>query len=180
MSKNIRMSVFDPASIQRALEETKKLKDRIENGNEEFVNDLAFHALNEADVNYTTANYDGDKGFITLQNTEGSKNGKNVVSRKVSANGEKILFIEFGSGVIYPENQSERADIISGENILLHGQYGDSKMFKKTGGRMWIYKPPGGGHKWSRGNMANSCMYFAKKDTEQRSIDIAKEVFDHD
>lgn len=179
MAKNIRMSVFDPASIQKALEETKKLKDRIKNGNDRFVNEIASNVRDNAEFLYGIAEYDGDKGVITVSVYPSQQQSMNLSAAVVSAEGDKVLFIEFGTGVAPEDLKEGRYDVISGD-VAYRGQYGKTKLFKRTNGLLWVYKGADGNKHFSYGNASNNCMYNAKKyvTTSGYYLEVAKEVFD--
>ena len=154
------------------------LKGRYEDANkaikkmtDEICKRLAYMGVEKAKVHFFEALYDG----VNDANVEVEKrdNGYAVV-----ADGNSVLFIEFGAGVHYPDSHPEA-------NGIAHGTYG--KGYGKND--YWFYTGmPGnaGGERAegrinttiTHGNPANMPMYQTVKDLEEEVERMIKEVFD--
>lgn len=139
-----------------------------------FADRLAQEGLEIASVKFSQAVYDGTNDVsVTVE-----PRGNNV--RAVVATGVATLFIEFGTGVTYPDDhpEAEELGMKRGEYGQGHGKqhswgyYGDPGTNgvlkeKKNGGFVVI----------THGNPANMPMYETVKELQDRLTEIAKEVF---
>lgn len=139
-----------------------------------FADRLAQEGMEIASVKFSQAVYDGTNDVsVTVE-----PRGNNV--RAVVATGGATLFIEFGTGVTYPDNhpEAEELGMKRGEYGQGHGKqhswgyYGDPGTNgvlkeKKNGGFVVI----------THGNPANMPMYETVKELQDRLTEIAKEVF---
>lgn len=139
-----------------------------------FADRLAQEGLEIASVKFSQAVYDGMNDVsVTVE-----PRGNNV--RAVVATGGATLFIEFGTGVTYPDDhpEAEELGMKRGEYGQGHGKqhswgyYGDPGTNgvlkeKKNGGFVVI----------THGNPANMPMYKTVKELQDRLTEIAKEVF---
>lgn len=139
-----------------------------------FADRLAQEGMEIASVKFSQAVYDGTNDVsVTVE-----PRGNNV--RAVVATGGATLFIEFGTGVTYPDNhpEAEELGMKRGEYGQGHGKqhswgyYGDPGTNgvlkeKKNGGFVVI----------THGNPANMPMYETVKELQDRLTEIVKEVF---
>lgn len=139
-----------------------------------FADRLAQEGMEIASVKFSQAVYDGTNDVsVTVE-----PRGNNV--RAVVATGGATLFIEFGTGVTYPDDHPEAEELGTkrGEYGQGHGKqhswgyYGDPGTNgvlkeKKNGGFVVI----------THGNPANMPMYETVKELQDRLTEIAKEVF---
>lgn len=139
-----------------------------------FADRLAQEGMEIASVKFSQAVYDGTNDVsVTVE-----PRGNNV--RAVVATGVATLFIEFGTGVTYPDDhpEAEELGMKRGEYGQGHGKqhswgyYGDPGTNgvlkeKKNGGFVVI----------THGNPANMPMYETVKELQDRLTEIAKEVF---
>lgn len=139
-----------------------------------FADRLAQEGMEIASIKFSQAVYDGTNDVsVTVE-----PRGNNV--RAVVATGGATLFIEFGTGVTYPDDhpEAEELGMKRGEYGQGHGKqhswgyYGDPGANgvlkeKKNGGFVVI----------THGNPANMPMYETVKELQDRLTEIAKEVF---
>lgn len=139
-----------------------------------FADRLAQEGMEIASIKFSQAVYDGTNDVsVTVE-----PRGNNV--RAVVATGGATLFIEFGTGVTYPDDHPEARELgmKRGEYGQGHGKqhswgyYGDPGTNgvlkeKKNGGFVVI----------THGNPANMPMYETVKELQDRLTEIAKEVF---
>lgn len=135
---------------------------------------LAQAGFEVASARFAKAAYDGTNDASVSMETRGDG------ARAVVAVGASVLFIEFGTGVTYPDNHPQAAELgmKRGEYGQGHGKqsswgyYGDPgtngvvKM-KKDGSTVVI----------THGNPANMPMYETVKELEAMLPDLVKEVF---
>ena len=135
---------------------------------------LAQAGFEVASARFAKAAYDGTNDASVSLETRGDG------VRAVVAVGASVLFIEFGTGVTYPDNHPQAAELgmKRGEYGQGHGKqsswgyYGDSgtngvvKM-KKDGSTVGI----------THGNPANMPMYETVKELEAMLPELVKEVF---
>ena len=139
-----------------------------------FADRLAQEGMEIASIKFSQAVYDGTNDVsVTVE-----PRGNNV--RAVVATGRATLFIEFGTGVTYPDDHPE-----AGELGMKRGEYGQGHGKQHS----WGYygdpgtngvlkeKKNGGFVVITHGNPANMPMYDTVKELQDRLTEIAKEVF---
>lgn len=139
-----------------------------------FADRLAQEGMEIASIKFSQAVYDGTNDVsVTVE-----PRGNNV--RAVVATGGATLFIEFGTGVTYPDDHPE-----AGELGMKRGEYGQGHGKQHS----WGYygdpgtngvlkeKKNGGFVVITYGNPANMPMYETVKELQDRLTEIAKEVF---
>lgn len=165
---SINLSYKDIEYLKGMFGDAKKAVNRM---TDELCRRLANMGMANAKLHFFEALYDGiNDADVTV---EKRSNGYAVV-----ADGNSVLFIEFGAGVHYPDSHPEA-------NGLTHGSYG--KGYGKND--YWFYTGmPGnaGGERAdgrinttiTHGNPANMPMYQTVKDLEGELERMIKEVFD--
>ena len=127
---------------------------------DELAKRLADMGVQKAELYFGTAIYDGIYDYeVHAEKCEGGY--------VVKAGGEKILFIEFGSGLIgygHPEVQNMGPGTYPGK-----GHWNDPKGW-------WYSDEDGSGHH-SYGNPPNMPMYNTVKELEQELERVVREVF---
>ena len=139
-----------------------------------FADRLAQEGMEIASIKFSQAVYDGTNDVsVTVE-----PRGNNV--RAVVATGGATLFIEFGTGVTYPDDHPE-----AGELGMKRSEYGQGHGKQHS----WGYygnpgtngvlkeKKNGGFVVITHGNPANMPMYETVKELQDRLTEIAKEVF---
>lgn len=139
-----------------------------------FADRLAQEGMEIASIKFSQAVYDGTNDVSVAVEPRGN----NV--RAVVATGGATLFIEFGTGVTYPDDHPE-----AGELGMKRGEYGQGHGKQHS----WGYygdpgtngvlkeKKNGGFVVITHGNPANMPMYETVKELQDRLTEIAKEVF---
>lgn len=159
-------------SCKKALKELKDYQKWFNKKLDEVCKRLAEFGLTRAQAYYSQALYDGIKDVAV--SVEKRDNGYAVVAK-----GSTVMFLEFGTGVHYPNDHPK-----AGELGVAHGTYG-----KGLGNNdYWFYTgQPGNaggelayGHKNStitHGNPANMSLYNSAKDMRGEIKRIVEEVF---
>lgn len=170
----IQLNPLDPSSIDNAIKEVKAYRQWIEDKTKELLRRLAERGCEISRVNFSPANamYDGTND-VTCSISILSDHLAAVI-----ASGNATLFIEFGTGILWPDTHPE--------NQFSRGGYGYG-LGKMAGG--WYYNgDPGSngeiitegkhaGKVHTYGNPANASMYLAIRQLEREFVEIAKEVF---
>ena len=167
-------------TLRKAVEELERYQKELDRKVRLMMEKLAEVGIEEAEVRFGRAIYDGtndvkvDKSPVWIS--------KNRLA--ISAKGDSITFIEFGSGIHYAGESHPKA----GEFGFDRGGYGHHL------GKLdsWRYKgDPGtngeviteGRHKGevkTHGNPANRALYDSAKEMREKITKIAEEVFGHD
>lgn len=160
--------------IDRLLREVEDWKNWLLDRTTIFLGRVAQEGLEIASAKFERAVYDGTNDVsVTVE-----PRGNNV--QAVVATGKATLFIEFGTGVTYPDNHPE-----AGKLGMKRGEYGQGHGKQQS----WGYygepgtngllkeKKNGGFVVITHGNPANMPMYETVKELQDRLTDIAKEVF---
>ena len=170
VSKVINVSL-NPRSINKAIREIEKYKTWIHTKTQEFLRRLAERGYQSASVYFANAVYDGTNDVKCEIQQRGDK------AIAVVALGKSVLFIEFGTGVlfpdIHPDNPYERGGYGAGRGSNPNGWHyrGDPGTFGETRKSGWIH---------TYGNPANMSLYQSVRDVEREFSEIAREVFVYD
>lgn len=161
-------------SIDKAIEKMYLYEEWVVNRRKEFIRRLAEVGVDFASVSFQNAQYDG-KNDVTVSMEV-------VDDRKVKivASGVATFFIEFGTGITYPDSHPMKP-----EGVLGRGEYGKGMgKFSSweyygepgTNGRI-VGESDKGTLIKTQGNPANMCMYNTYKELLDRIYSIAAEVF---
>lgn len=173
--RTVRLNILD---IDQALRDLKDAKQWLKEKSTEFCNQLAEQGAVKANYEFSKAVYDGTNDVVVR--SEPRSEGRAAVV----AEGEATLFIEFGSGITYPDSHPEAAAL-----GMVHGQYGYKLGSNPNGWRYPGEKGPGSngeiipegephaGMIKTYGNPANMSMYFTVKELERRVPELARRVF---
>lgn len=162
------------AGIDKAIHEIDQYANWLKARAGVLLDRLAQEGLSVASANFEKAAYDGTKDVsVSVE-----QRGANAVA--VVAVGASVLFIEFGTGIVYPDNHPEAAELgmKRGEYGAGHGKqqswgyYGDPG----TNGQVFM-KPNGNTVVITKGNPASMSMYETVKHLETVLPELAKEVF---
>lgn len=176
-SYEIDLSTAGIKELQKGLKDYDKWINKKTN---ELCKRLAEIGVKRAELNFSSALYDGINDVKVEPAKEREKN-----CYVVKANGATVLFIEFGTGVHYPDSHPEGLS-----NGMVHGTYGKGRGKNdywwysgqpgNAGGTLAI-DPRTGNIKpnvtITHGNPANMCMYDAVKEVETQISRVVKEVF---
>lgn len=149
--------------IDRLQKELKKYQAWQHRKAKELAERLAMLGASTASIRFSRAVYTGVKD--TNVSVVAATNGYTV-----KADGESVLFIEFGSGVTYGSGHPEASEFGMGP-----GTYPDGKGHWDDPKGWYLPKEKGGGHTY--GNPPAMPMYEARKQIEQELPRIVKEVF---
>lgn len=175
MKKRVVKVELTEKSIDNAIRELLRYKTWLKECTEKFLKALGDEGLEIASARFQQAEYDGTND-VSVSVESRAENKVAVV-----AIGSSVLFIEFGTGVRYPDNHPE-----AHKNGFNRGEYGYKLGRLKKG---WRYTGPPGTHGevittgkhagevHTYGNPANMSMYQATKELEQRFEEIARRCF---
>ena len=175
MSKVIRVKLT-AKSIDKAIKELKSYKQWLVDKTKEFLQELANEGVQIASAKFADAQYDGTND-VSCKVEERETNKVAVM-----AIGSATLFIEFGTGVKYPDNHPEAST-----NGMNRGEYG-YKLGRLENG--WRYQGDPGtsgtldenhpGYIHTYGNPANMSMYQTVRELEDKFEEIARRVYTYD
>lgn len=155
---------FDPKSISEAIKKVEQYKKDFLAKEQVFVKRLAEIGVSVASAGFATADYDGVND-VQVTVTHGG------TSATVIAYGETVGFIEFGTGVRYPEWNNSGMEYTPPQ----HGTYGEGKGANPHG---WYFKQSeGGSARHTYGNMPAEAMRTARDTMIERVTQIAREVW---
>lgn len=155
----ITIDPFDKNSIESAIAQVRQYERDLKVKEELFLSRLAQIGVDVASAGFATADYDG-KRDVSVRLTK-IPNGYAVV-----ASGETVGFIEFGTGVRYPEWDSSGVPYTP----PAHGTYGKGLGKNPKG---WYY----GQGQHTYGNPPAEAMLTARNTMVERVLQIAREVF---
>lgn len=155
---------YDSKSIDRAIKQLEQYKKDFLAKEELFVKRLAEIGVSVASAGFAMADYDGVNDVVVTLEHRGN-------SAVVIASGETVGFIEFGTGVKFPEWDNSGMEYIPPK----HGTYGKGKGANPKG---WYFKQSEGAKaRHTYGNPPAEAMRTARDVMVERVIQIAREVW---
>ena len=155
---------FDKKSIDNAIKEVKRYKQEFEAKEKEFIRRLAELGVSVASTGFAMADYDG---VNDVQVTMEQGGGYAVIT----AFGEAVGFIEFGTGVKYSGWDASGMEYTPPK----HGTYGKGRGKNPHG---WYFKQSdGAAARHTYGNPPAEAMRTARDVMVERVIQIAREVW---
>lgn len=173
--KTIDINVWDPGSIKDAIKAFEEYRTWLTEKTNEFVKALGESGVQIASVRFSDAVYDGDNDVSVGIEERGD------AAVAVVATGDATLFIEFGTGILYPDIHPEAS-----QQGMVRGEYGYGLGDNIWG---WTYRGNPGSNGmiinqgWQRGkvhtfgNPANMPMYYTIRELEEMFETKAKEIF---
>lgn len=168
---------IDGSGVEEFLRGIEEYKEWLRSRTQVLLQKLAEEGYQIAAAGFQNAQYDGtNDSAVSIE-----ERGENV--RAVVAVGSAVLFIEFGTGVTYPDAHPEAAEL-----GMVRGGYGQGKGNQRT----WGYYGEAGTNGEIRkqtekgqlvlthGNPANMPMYEAVKQLRERLPEMVREVFGSD
>lgn len=155
---------FDKKSIENAEKIVRQYKKDFEVKEAEFVRRLAEIGVSVASAGFATADYDGVNDVVVSME-------KTATGYKVVASGKTVGFIEFGTGVKYPE--WDGVDV--GYTPPPHGSYGKGQGKNPHG--WWFKQSDGAVARHTYGNQPAEAMLTARKQMIEQVTAIAREVW---
>ena len=159
----ITINPLDRKSIDEAIKQLKQYKKDFLAKEELFVKRLAEIGVSVATTGFATADYDGIKDVQVSMTQSGT-------SAVVIAYGETVGFIEFGTGVKFPEWDSTGMEYTPPK----HGTYGKGHGARPKG---WYFKQGEGAVQHTYGNQPAEAMRTARDVMIERVTQIAREVW---
>ena len=155
---------FDKKSIARAEKLVLQYKKDFLEKETEFIRRLTEIGVSVAEVGFATADYDGVNDVL-IASTQGGNRAA------VIAYGETVGFIEFGTGVKYPEWGGSDAAYTPPK----HGTYGKGQGANPKG---WWFSPgDGAAGRHTYGNPPAEAMLEARNSMIEQITQIAREVW---
>ena len=163
MSRTIHIDIFDPASIDAAVQEIREYSEWVKRKTKELVMRLADMGVVLASIEYSRVPYHGIKDVdLTVEDR-----GNNTCA--IMASGETVLILEFGAGITYGYGHPQAKQFGMGPTT-----YPGQKHAADPHG-WWLPKAAGGGHTY--GNPPAMAMYLTGKELHDRVLEVAREVF---
>ena len=161
----IKINPYDTKSITEAINQLKQYKKDFLAKEAIFVKRLAEIGVSVASTGFATADYDGINDVVVTLEHQGTR-------AVVVASGETVGFIEFGTGIRYPEWDNTGMEYTPPK----HGTYGKGYGARPHG---WYFKPNGseGAAQHTYGNPPAGAMLTARDVIVDRVIQIAREVW---
>ena len=155
---------FDIKSINNAIKQIDQFQREFELKEQEFVRRLAEVGVSVATTGFQMADYDGEKDVVVSMNQAGTQ-------ATIVASGKTVGFIEFGTGVRYPEWSGGEAVSYTPP---AHGSYGKGKGANPHG---WWFTAGAGASQHTYGNMPAEAMLTARDKMIEEVTRIAREVW---
>lgn len=160
----IKINPYDTNSITEAINQLKQYKKDFLAKEAIFVKRLAEIGVSVASTGFATADYDGINDVVVTLEHQGTR-------AAVVASGETVGFIEFGTGIRYPEWDNTGMEYTPPK----HGTYGKGYGARPKG---WYFTVgEGGAAQHTYGNQPAEAMRTARDVMIEKVIQIAREVW---
>lgn len=159
----IKINPYDPKSIDKAIKQLQEYKKDFLAKEQIFIKRLAEIGVSVASTGFAVADYDGVKDVQVTMSQSGAK-------ATVTAFGETVGFIEFGTGVKFPEWDSSGMQYTPPE----HGTYGKGRGASPKG---WWFTASPGASMHTYGNPPAEAMLTARNTMIEQVVQIAREVW---
>lgn len=159
----ITVDPFDKKSVSEAVKLLKQYQKDFRTKEELFVRRLAEIGVSVASTGFALADYDGVNDVTVSMTAVGTR-------ATVKAYGETVGFIEFGTGIRYPEWDNSGMTYTPPK----HGTYGKGQGKRPKG---WFFKPSEGALQHTYGNPPAEAMRTARDVMVERIVQIAREVW---
>lgn len=166
MNKKITFS-FSTESINNAIRQLEEYKKSISYKNELFVMRCAELGISVINIKVQEALGDADKNVNCTANFD---NNGSIVKASIVVNGKDIVFIEFGAGSYYNDENHPK----SNEFGYTIGSYGKGQGLNPG---YWYYTKDGKSQQLSVGTQATMPIYNASLEIIKQVRQIAREVF---
>lgn len=165
MKKAIRCTL---ATLSKAINALESYEKSLESKNQRLLHEVADAISGEASARFDAAQYDGN--YSVVMKTEFYGDSRSYVV----AEGDKVAFIEFGTGGKYPDIHPNATEPWMEHSSWSLGAYGKGHWDSPHG---WFFESEDGKYEHTYGNPANMCLYYSVRSVERKIPDIAKEVF---
>ncbi len=155
---------LNPESIKSAIAQVKQYEKDFLAKEQEFARRLADLGVRVAQTGFATADYDGVNDVVVSL-------VKTPTGYAVVASGEKVGFIEFGTGIRYPE--WDNTDMAY--TPPAHGTYGKGQGKNPWG--WWFKAHDGAVARHTYGNPPAEAMRTARDQMVEQVVQIAREVW---
>ena len=159
----ITIDPFDKKSIDAAVKTLERYKKDFLAKEAEFIRRLKELGVSVATTGFATADYDGVNDVLIAETQNGNR-------AAVIAYGKTVGFIEFGTGVRYPEWGGDGVDYTPPK----HGTYGKGKGANPKG---WWFSTSPGSSQHTYGNQPAEAMLEARNSMVEQVVQIAREVW---
>lgn len=177
MSKTITIDIFDPASIDRAVNEIREYSRWVQRKTDELRERIAYFIAKDASAVFNTAVAEDDmrEGVIT-GNVEVSVEQQGDNMTVIIASGKDAVFMEFGAGVYYNGAVGSSPNPLGTALGFTIGSYGKGNGRKEV----WAYDGGDGQIHLTHGTPASMPLYKAVQSVSRDIVRIAQEVFASD
>ena len=159
----ITIDPFDKQSITKAIKQMEQYKKDFLAKEQLFVKRLAEIGVSVASTGFATADYDGINDVVVTLEHQGNR-------AVVVASGETVGFIEFGTGVKFPEWDNSGMEYTPPK----HGTYGKGFGARPKG---WYFTAGAGAAQHTYGNQPAEAMRTARDMMIEKVAQIAREVW---
>ena len=179
----ITIDPYDSKSIDNAIKQLEKYKTYIQTKEQELLTRLAEIGVDTASVLFDNAWYDGTNDVTVSKSDITTTLKENTIT--ISAKGQAVAFIEFGTGVTYGYGYMGTKP----SGIKDIGQYGHGLGKLKNGwryptenglGTNGVYDTKHKGYIHTYGNPPAMAMWKSTQDIQAKVEQIAREVFGND
>lgn len=173
-SGSIKLDCLDPGSIDKAIKAAKALRAEVTGPKlAKVVTELAREGAARATTEFAGAYYDGENDVTVDDPVASLTQTATKATCRVTARGDSVLFIEFGTGILHPDNLMVRAMLESESGVVGRGEYGKHKGRRRT----WAFYDSDEELVFTHGNPSNACLYEARKHVESKIGQVVEEVY---
>lgn len=174
MTKKVIKCGLSQKSIQSAISELRKYQNDLQRKNQLFVERLSNEGINV--IHTTMRNVDLGEDEWSYSAESITESTGTTAKEKIVLSGKRILYIEFGAGVIHSQPQNPKAKEL-GYGVGSNSPKGWAWNTTLFGGGWYYTNERNGEPVHTEGNPAYMPMYLASVEIQQKVRAIAKEIF---
>ena len=159
----IRINILDRDSIDNAIKRVKDYQKSLDSKVNEIVSKLAVLGMQVVEYQYNSSEDYAVYEVSCITNGDSSM---------IIAEGENVMFLEFGTGV-YTEDHTDEMET-KGLPVIFPGSWSNTEGMGqfRPDHQYWFHK-----HVMYQGTLPSRGFYFASKEIKEQAVDIAKKVF---
>ena len=174
-NKKYTVNILTGEGLSELIKATERYEKWLQDKTKKLLQRLTDEGLKISTAGFQSARYDGTND-VTVSVEDRGENTRAIIAR-----GATVLFIEFGTGVTYPDDHPEKPAGVMGRGTYGHklGRLEKGWRYPEShgAGTSATKDPDHPGYYHTYGNPANKPMYESKKELREKLSEIVKEVF---
>lgn len=172
--RTIKINLFDSKSLQKAIDEINQYKNDLPRKCDLFIRRLSEVGISVVHATMQNVDLGHDEWSYSVESI--TESSGITAKEKIVLSGKRILYVEFGAGVIHSQPQNPKAKEL-GYGVGTNSPKGWAWNMTKYGGGWWYTDERSGESVHTKGNPPYMPLYKSSVEIRRQILAIAKEVF---